>query len=617
MSLDRARDLTQAVDLTTAALAREAALLEPPPLAAEPWHQTLVTKVRPQLEQNRYLLVAVVGGTNIGKSTVFNHIAGESASQVDRRAAGTKHPVLLAPEGFDQAHLEKLFPSFAILPWTRNEDPIEASEEDRLFWRTSPHTPPTLLVLDTPDVDSDQEVNWERADRIRRAADVIVCVLTQQKYNDRAVKTFFRRAGDEGKQTIIVFNQVQLPEDEDIWTDWVGSFCRETDLSPRRVYLVPHDREGVASLSLPFYERHWPPGPESERSAEPHRLLEDLSELHFDEIKLETMHGALSQVAHGGPDWLERVRRAAGEFGVASEQLREHELAEVRNWPQIPASLMTAELMAWWRAQREGLTRRIHGFYAGATELVAQPFRMLAPEKEDPFEAYRRREWNDGVQQAIDQMWRKLESLARSGHERLRPRLETLLSGQSRERLLTELKAAHDRLDLEHELRELVQQEMDAFKADNPNMHATLKKLDQATAAAKPLITVGLFAVGAGPLAEVGAAGTMTHLLGDVAGGAATTVVGEKVLGKAGTEGFGRLQAQVQELHTKFVAGRIDWLTQQLHTHLLGEFPQEIEAAATITAGDAFREAEHALAELDKFVAATRREEAVGAGGDG
>ena len=43
------------------------------------------------------LVAAVVGGTNIGKSAVFNQLAGDNASAVSPLAAGTKHPVCLGP----------------------------------------------------------------------------------------------------------------------------------------------------------------------------------------------------------------------------------------------------------------------------------------------------------------------------------------------------------------------------------------------------------------------------------------------------------------------------------------------------------------------------------------
>ncbi|MGV2333591.1 MAG UNVERIFIED_CONTAM: hypothetical protein LVR18_05525 [Planctomycetaceae bacterium] len=62
-----------------------------------------------------------------------------------------------------------------------------------MFWRPAAELPDWLLVLDTPDIDSDARVNWQRADAVRRSADVLIAVLTQQKYNDAAVKEFFRR----------------------------------------------------------------------------------------------------------------------------------------------------------------------------------------------------------------------------------------------------------------------------------------------------------------------------------------------------------------------------------------------------------------------------------------
>ncbi len=77
--------------------------------------------------------------------------------------------------------------------------------------------PPRLLLLDAPDVDSDVAVNWRRATAIRQAADVLVAVLTQQKYNDAAVKQFFRAAVEADKPIIVVFNQCELEADRAYW----------------------------------------------------------------------------------------------------------------------------------------------------------------------------------------------------------------------------------------------------------------------------------------------------------------------------------------------------------------------------------------------------------------
>ena len=64
------------------------------------WHANLFQKLLPQVTEAPYLIVAVAGGTNIGKSTVFNHLVGFPASQVHPDATQTKHPVCLFPAGF-------------------------------------------------------------------------------------------------------------------------------------------------------------------------------------------------------------------------------------------------------------------------------------------------------------------------------------------------------------------------------------------------------------------------------------------------------------------------------------------------------------------------------------
>ena len=113
--------------------------------------------------------------------------------------------------------LGRLFEPFELHAWQSADDPLEDSPENRLFWRQARRMPPRLLLLDAPDVDSDVAVNWRRATAIRQAADVLVAVLTQQKYNDAAVKQFFRAAVEADKPIIVVFNQCELASDADYW----------------------------------------------------------------------------------------------------------------------------------------------------------------------------------------------------------------------------------------------------------------------------------------------------------------------------------------------------------------------------------------------------------------
>ena len=77
------------------------------PPAGQEWHDLLRNKLLPQLELPPLLVVAIVGGTNIGKSVIFNHLAGEVASASSPLAAGTKHPVCLVPPGSGRSAVAK------------------------------------------------------------------------------------------------------------------------------------------------------------------------------------------------------------------------------------------------------------------------------------------------------------------------------------------------------------------------------------------------------------------------------------------------------------------------------------------------------------------------------
>ena len=236
------------------------------PLADHEWFRLLEEKLLPQVGADAFLVAAVVGGTNIGKSVIFNHIAGTRASATSPLASGTKHPVVLVPPDFEATHdLADVFAGFRLVAWTDAEKSLDEAGEHQLFWKRGESLPPNLLILDTPDIDSDARVNWERADMVRRAADVLIAVLTQQKYNDAAVKEFFRRAAAEDKVVLAVFNQVHLPDDETYWPLWMQTFCDETGIQPHVLYLAPHDRRAAEENRLELVERAWQ-SPDSDQS---------------------------------------------------------------------------------------------------------------------------------------------------------------------------------------------------------------------------------------------------------------------------------------------------------------------------------------------------------------
>ena len=601
-------------------LERACGLLRLPSLAGREWYEALHRKLLPQLAGHPFIVAAVVGGTNTGKSVIFNHLAGDHVSATSPLASGTRHPVCLVPEGFHREHdLAAIFPSFRLIEWTEPGAALENAPEHRLFWKTSPALPSNLLVLDTPDIDSDAEINWLRADHLRHCADVLVAVLTQQKYNDAAVKKFFRKAAREDKAVIAVFNQCLLSEDEEYWPKWLDTFSRETGVVPDLTYLAPNDRRAAEANRLPFFERQWRPDEPLAPSADtaPHNLARDLSEMRFSEIKLRTLRGALGQILDprtGVRAYLEEIRLRSEAFQDAKTLLSMQELARVDNWPAPPVSLLVNHIRQWWRTHRQGWTKTIHDVYGSLGEGLLWPFRwarrQVTGAAPDPREAYKTAERNVMLQ-TVESLYSELTRLSQLGNDLLRPRLEALLAGASRAELLAALTSAQTALDLDEELNSVVAAQMQAFREENPNAFGMFRKLDSMAAIARPVTSVVLFGVFAGPvghalmpmMANAAAQSLAVHITVDIAGGTGAVVVGETALsGTAG--GLRLLETRFRQLQAAITARRVAWFGEFLRQHILGDLHTELAAAAGMTEGGAYREV---LASIDRLAAQVSR----------
>ena len=577
--------------------------VEPP--AGQEWFQLLRLKLRPQLDMEPLLVVGIVGGTNIGKSVLFNHLAGEVASAASPLAAGTKHPVCLVPPGMDDAStLARLFAGFRLQAWSSAEDPLQECPENRLFWRVGRNVPPRLLLLDAPDVDSDVTVNWKRARAIRQVADVLVAVLTQQKYNDAAIKQFFREAVQADKPIVVIFNQCDLDEDRAYWPQWLGTFSAETGAEPDLVYVVPWDRPAANELRLPLYQV----GRGGQRPlANPGSLRDELAALHFDAIKIRTFRGAVARVLdprQGAPAYLAAVRSAAGEYAAAHQALSATEMARVV-WPTLPAGALVDEIRGWWDVGRPAWSRNIHGFYRSLGQGLTWPLRRLQQKMRptvDPLEAFRRQE-RDAILLAVEKMLDELERLSQVGNDRLRPQLLELLSGNARERLLERVTQAHERLPaVDDDYRAFLRTELDAWEKDNPRAVRFMRSLDHVAAVARPAITVFLFVSGwhlAGDLAGQAVAQAAGHTVGQLAQEAAIAggiTGGGEVLVSTTSEGVSQAAGRLfGRLQSRYAQQRAGWLAGWLEHELLGNLLSRLRAGAEVPLGAAFHEVEESL----------------------
>ncbi|MCR9202456.1 MAG: 50S ribosome-binding GTPase [Planctomycetaceae bacterium] len=600
-------------------LQERAELLQPPPLEGQEWYELLRQKLVPQLGGGGWLVAAVVGGTNIGKSVVFNHLAGCKASSSSPLASGTRHPVCLVPQGFSEGHdLQTIFPDFQLHEWSDASLALNTSDNHDLYWRAAPELPSTLLVLDTPDIDSDARVNWVRADAVRRSADILIAVLTQQKYNDAAVKEFFRKAAAEDKAVLIVFNQCLLPEDEAYWPVWVKTFCEETGVRPEAVYVAPNDRAAADQLALPFYERPWPV-PENwgatEVSNVTRDLKADLSQLKFKEIRLRTLRGSLKEVLDprsGLPAYLKSLQIASKDLAATSEKLSSEAVLKIRDWPTPHNSTFVEEIRDWWKSRQQGWAKKVNSFYDTLGAGVTWPFRkardVIQGEPVPALDKYRELEWT-AILTTIEELFDKLQWMADTGNRMVKPRIEEILQASTRTRLMETVRQKHAAINFEDEVKDVVASEMATFSEDSPELFRIYKQLHNVSAAVRPMTSVVLFSLGMGPAGETfapviadAAANAVVHVVTDVAGGTAAAVAGDTALSGAAASTSGMLQTWFHRLHSVFTQRRVDWLTGLIREELMGDLPEKIKQAADLPASEQFVAVSSSVTDLQSFV---------------
>lgn len=583
---------------------RAASIGVPRPDSAE-WYQLLMHKLRPQSSGSAPVVAAVVGGTNIGKSAVFNQLAGIDASAVSPLAAGTKHPVCLAPTTWaTPAKLAPLFEGFTLSDWQASADALLEDDRDLLFWRHGDGLPERLLLLDTPDVDSDARVNWRRADVVRQTADVLIAILTQQKYNDAAVKQFFRNAAEADKAVIVVFNQVDLQLDRDVWPQWLAVFCNETGVRPLETFVVPYDRQAAQSRGLRFFRvgvdgRSFDP--------EPVDLRQELTELRYGELKARTLGGAVRRVLDsqvGVDRYLAEVRTSAGRFAAARRALGEaHRVGT--SWPALPAGVLIDEIHRWWDDRRGPWTKKIHGFYRSAGQAIVKPIKQLwnrgAPEV-DPLAKYADDE-RSVVLEGVDRLLGELDRLSHVGNDVLQPRLQRVLGGAARAEHIQRIRGQYDALPpIDEPFRRDLATRLETLERTNPRAMAAMRSLDTAAAVARPMVSVSLAVTGillpgstVFGTAMVTAAG---HAAQEAVTLAAVTGGGEAVVSAAGVglkSSSGLLFRQVQAEHAQ---RRAQQLSSLFEHELLGDLLAELEHGAATADGPEMREAIAAVADL-------------------
>lgn len=188
--------VTEALDLLDLAVARADGVADPAELRSAADVAQRVRLRRDLLSDS--LIVALVGGTGSGKSSLLNAIAGEPVASVSAIRPHTDHPQAWTPERDD--------PTVGLLL-------DELGIDDRVPNDTLPGT----TLVDLPDMDSVIEWHRRTVEDLLPRVDAVMWVFDPVKYSDPVLhEAFLRPLAAYRHQFVFVLNQIDIVADTEL-----------------------------------------------------------------------------------------------------------------------------------------------------------------------------------------------------------------------------------------------------------------------------------------------------------------------------------------------------------------------------------------------------------------
>jgi energy-coupling factor transporter ATP-binding protein EcfA2 len=152
------------------------------------------------------VLVALVGSTGAGKSTLVNSIVGAHVSATGVRRPTTNSPVLAChPDEIDWFAENNFLPT---LPRVRQEGLARPGRDGLLVLAASEGMPRGIALLDTPDIDSVVQAHHEFAYQFLDASDLWLFMTSASRYADAPVWEILQHARDRKASLGVVLSRI-------------------------------------------------------------------------------------------------------------------------------------------------------------------------------------------------------------------------------------------------------------------------------------------------------------------------------------------------------------------------------------------------------------------------
>jgi 50S ribosome-binding GTPase len=157
-------------------------------------------------ESGAPILVALVGSTGAGKSTLVNSVVGTQVSMTGIRRPTTNSPVLACHPDDVGWFAENVF--LPTVPRVRQEGLARSGRDGLLVLAANKGMPKGVALLDTPDIDSVVEAHHAFAHQFLDASDLWLFMTTASRYADATVWELLQHARDRGAALALVLSRI-------------------------------------------------------------------------------------------------------------------------------------------------------------------------------------------------------------------------------------------------------------------------------------------------------------------------------------------------------------------------------------------------------------------------
>src|SRR3954447_22324394 len=199
----------------------------------------------------RPMLVAILGGTGTGKSTLVNRLMGTNVTATSFRRTFTAGAVAITA---DEKNLPERWLAIQHRVVIGAEVPARGAVDALAVVRDERELTQRITIVDTPDLDGDQPMHHAQADRVFRWAQAIVYLVTPEKYQMTELLPYYRLARRYAVPALFVMNKAEEQAAVDDYRDQLArGFGGEAGTEPAtaatstKVFAIPRDDSSYAA----------------------------------------------------------------------------------------------------------------------------------------------------------------------------------------------------------------------------------------------------------------------------------------------------------------------------------------------------------------------------------